>query len=124
MLAYYAWIALGSISLGYLVLRLTVPEVRVRTEEEKLGASAILGAVISLSAMVMDGNLFGWGRFALAQGFTLPLMVVTTTATFLLFKIYVVLFPPKFLTVGVPMPKQVAPVEEMKEMEMPKFEKL
>jgi len=126
---YYAGISLGSLSLGYLVLRLTVPEVRVRTEEEKLGASAVLGAVISLTAMVLDGSLFGWGQFAIAQGFTIPLMVVTTFATFLLFKAYVVMFPPQFLTVGVPLPKSALPPmeaakKEEKEMEMPTFEKL
>lgn len=123
IIAYYAWIALGSVSIGYLVLRITVPEVRTRTEEEKLGASAVLGALIAVLAMVLDGALFGWAEFNAVHGFTVSLVVLTTVLAFALLKLYVISFPPKFLTVGVPLSPKPLVREKPGEAE-PVFEKI
>lgn len=132
IVVYYLWIAVGSVSLGYLVLRVTVPEVRARLPEEKLGASVVLGLISVLVAMVLDGAIYGWGRFMAAQGFLPGMLVLTTVVAFALLKAYVILFPPKFLTVGVPIQKPLSAAEvraleraaQEEAIEVPKVERI
>jgi hypothetical protein len=109
VLVYYGYVLVGAVSLGYLVLRVTVPEVRARLPEEKLGASALLGFLTMGLAMVLDILLFGLDRFLSARGFTPGLAVFTTLLAFAALKAYTIYYPPEFLTVGVPLSEGPAP---------------
>ena len=53
-LLYVIFLALGSISIGYFLVRFAYPEVRVFSPEEKLGASALAGLLIAVLAIGAD----------------------------------------------------------------------
>jgi ribosomal protein S27E len=109
-LAFYATFVLtGSVSFGYLVLRLTYPEVREFSKEMKLGASAVLGiAIVALAALV---DYYFGGQFFL--GGLLPVMIFALLIASLgLFKALSMFFRPKYLTVGVSAPSPAAVLQK------------
>ncbi|MBI4360559.1 zinc ribbon domain-containing protein [Candidatus Micrarchaeota archaeon] len=66
--AYYIFIIIGSISSGYLVVRFSYPDVRTFSNEEKLGASALLGAFIGVLSVLADVFLSGLEAVLSAKG--------------------------------------------------------
>lgn len=66
--AYYVFIIIGSISSGYLVVRFTYPDVRTFSNEEKLGASALLGAFMGVLSVLADVFVSGLEAVLSAKG--------------------------------------------------------
>ncbi|MFH0835598.1 MAG: hypothetical protein V1834_00355 [Candidatus Micrarchaeota archaeon] len=87
-IVYYAYLLVGSATLGYLALRFTYPDIRTFPNEKKLGASAILGAVLVLLAIACDYLFFGWEAVAQANGFTTVFLFVFFLATLVLLMLF------------------------------------
>ncbi|MBI5226301.1 zinc ribbon domain-containing protein [Candidatus Micrarchaeota archaeon] len=68
-LAYYLFIILGSITPGYLAVRYTYPDVRTFSQEEKLGASVLLGAFVAVLAILADVVSTGLDAVFRGQGY-------------------------------------------------------
>ncbi len=66
--AYYLFVVLGSVSAGYLAVRFTYPDVRAFSNEEKMGASALLGAFIGVLAVLADVLFSGFDAVSQTKG--------------------------------------------------------
>lgn len=98
--AYYAAYIFGSASTGYMLLRLTYPDVRLIEKHQSMGISFVLGAAIFLLAggtSLVEGLAFNVQN-------TLPFFaLVYTVLSFTLLKLYFFFNSPSVVTVGVPL---------------------
>ncbi|MFH1442542.1 MAG: zinc ribbon domain-containing protein [Candidatus Micrarchaeota archaeon] len=99
---YYAYFTAGSVTLGYLLLRLTYPEVRLLSTEQKLGNAAVSGALLAIASLAVD--FFYDGQLEVLSGNgTYPIIVfLLFLLSFVFMKLYFVFSKPEYLTVGVP----------------------
>ncbi|MFH0922870.1 MAG: hypothetical protein V1811_02310, partial [Candidatus Micrarchaeota archaeon] len=104
--AYYAFVLLGSVSFGYILLRLTYPDIRVGSREQKLGFSGLAGAGVVLAAVAVD-YLLSPTAFLAASGLFPIIAFLFLLAGFFGLKTIMAVFSPKFLVVGVPASQQV-----------------
>ena len=99
---YYLYALFGSVSFGYLVLRLTYPEVRVFTDKEKLGASALIGYFMVIMAVVLDVLISGFGQVAVANGFMSLFFGGVLLLTITVFTFYFTSNPIQVKSIAVP----------------------
>lgn len=99
LILYLIFLVSGGVTIGYLVLRFTHPDVRMASSETRLGASAIIGGLIIALAALGDYFLFD---SVIVSGF-FPIMVLSVFFSFfVLFKLLFVFFPFRYLIIGVP----------------------
>jgi len=103
---YYLFIILGSISPGYLAVRYTYPDVRTFSQEEKLGASVLLGAFIATLAILADVLFSGFDAVFLTRGYWPAFWVLTSGLAFAV--MFVGLRKPSGVEVAVPTTKRLA----------------
>ncbi|MBU1197220.1 hypothetical protein KJ765_01775 [Candidatus Micrarchaeota archaeon] len=101
-IAYYAYFALGSVALGYLLLRLTYPEVRLFDLNLKMGVSAISGFLIAIAAFIVD-YVYNSADVVTRQGLFPLVFFLLIIGAFGVLKLYFLIFQSNFLTVGIPM---------------------
>lgn len=104
-LLFYAFCLAGSVTTGYVLLRLTYPDVRTMEYNQKLGASAAAGAVMLIISLAVCAIAFDVNSII---ELTSPLFLVTSiifTLSFVSLKVYFTfLNPQKYVTVAVPIP--------------------
>ncbi len=104
-LLFYAFCLAGSVTTGYVLLRLTYPDVRTMEHNQKLGASAAAGAAILIISLAVCALAFDVNSII---ELTSPLFLVTSiifTLSFVSLKAYFTfLNPQKYVTVAVPIP--------------------
>lgn len=104
-LLFYAFCLAGSVTTGYVLLRLTYPDVRTMEHNQKLGASAAVGAAILIISLAVCALAFDVNSII---ELTSPLFLVTAiifTLSFVSLKAYFTfLNPQKYVTVAVPIP--------------------
>lgn len=107
-LLFYAFCLAGSVTTGYVLLRLTYPDVRTMEYNQKLGASAAAGAAILIISLAVCALAFDVNSII---ELTSPLFLVTSiifALSFVSLKAYFTfLNPQKYVTVAVPMPTPV-----------------
>lgn len=81
-IAYYAIAAIGSVSIGYLILRLSAPDARLLDDEHKLGYGALAGLAIVIISVLLDAMVTSWHSVLAAKGAFPLAFVVTTAASF------------------------------------------
>src|SRR3989344_1484439 len=87
-IVYYAYLLIGAATLGYLALRFTYPDIRAFPNEKKLGASAVLGAVMVLLAIMADLIVSGWNAVLNASGFATIFLFVIFLAAMVALMVY------------------------------------
>jgi hypothetical protein len=102
-IAYYAITAVGSVSVGYLLLRLAAPDSRLLDEEHKLGYGAIAGLAIVVIAVLLDALITSWESVLLARGAFPFAFVLTSAASFVGLRIWFALTPSETTMVSLPM---------------------
>ncbi len=102
---FYAFTLLGSVSLGYLVLRFVYPEIRTFDKKEKLLTAFVVGAAITLTALVIDYALTG-ARVLNLDSFSMPLVFLTSGFYFVALRTYFLYASSTsgVATIGVPIP--------------------
>jgi len=103
---YYGMYLLGAGSIGYLLVRLSYPDVRLLDKDAKLGVSAILGFFIMCVSIAFEwvaGHAadFGLGLVSY-QGLMPVFSCVLVIITFGIMKVYFFVNSPRMLTVGLP----------------------
>lgn len=99
---YYAFFVVGSVTLGYLLLRLAFPEVRTMDKNAKLGAAGISGALLAVAAFAIDYAYDGSLEVLSGNGIYAMILFVLFLLSFVALKLYFMFSRPDFLTVGVP----------------------
>ncbi|MFH0835128.1 MAG: FYVE zinc finger domain-containing protein [Candidatus Micrarchaeota archaeon] len=99
---YYLYLILGSVSLGYLLLRLNYPDVRLFSQRKKLAYSLGVGAAIVVLSIAADFALSGGGAVAAAAGFAATFVFVFVLAAFLAVKAAAMAAKPDYVVVGIP----------------------
>lgn len=103
---FYAFFITGSVTLGYLLLRITIPEVRTLPYEMKMGSAGISGALLAIAAFGID-YLFGTEPGVVFNSGIYPIIIFALfLLSFVILKLYFVFTRPEFLTVGVPVASQ------------------
>ncbi len=105
--AYYTATALGSVSLGYAVIRLAHPETRLLDDEHKLGYSAITGFAIVAAALVLDSAVTSPDRVLQAKGVFPFMLAATAVAGFVSLKAWLAMHAPKVAIIGVPLHERI-----------------
>jgi len=103
---YYGMYFLGAGSIGYLLVRLSYPDIRLLDKDAKLGVSAILGFFIMCVSFAVEwvaGRAadFGLGLHSY-QGLMPLFSCVLVVVTFGIMKVYFFVNSPRMLTVGLP----------------------
>ncbi|NUN11478.1 hypothetical protein HUU53_02435 [Candidatus Micrarchaeota archaeon] len=99
---YYLVFLLGSVSLGYFVLRNSFPDVRLLQKQEKVGLAAIVGLVAVMAALIVDFMFSGQDAFLIGRG-SFPVFVgVMLSVSFLLMRVWFNFVKPRVLVIGVP----------------------
>ncbi len=103
---YYGMYLLGAGSIGYLVVRLSYPDIRLLDKDAKLGVSAILGFFIMCISFCVEwlaGHAadFGLGMHSY-QGLMPLFSCILVVVTFGIMKLYFFVNSPRMLTVGLP----------------------
>ncbi len=101
-IAFYAYFGLGSVAVGYLLLRLTFPEVRTMDFNQRLGISALSGVLLSAAAFAIDYS-FDAADVMQRQGFFPLVLFLLLLASFAVLRIYFALAQSPFLTIGIPL---------------------
>ncbi|MFH1107141.1 MAG: hypothetical protein V1787_04565 [Candidatus Micrarchaeota archaeon] len=101
-IAFYAYFGLGSVAVGYLLLRLSYPEVRTMDFNQRLGVSALSGLLLAAAAFAIDYS-YDASEVMARQGFFPLVLFLLFLAAFAVLKIYFVLSQSQFLTVGIPL---------------------
>ncbi|PIT85106.1 hypothetical protein COU36_05195 [Candidatus Micrarchaeota archaeon CG10_big_fil_rev_8_21_14_0_10_59_7] len=99
---YYIYLVLGSVSLGYLLLRLNYPDVRLFSQRKKLLYSLGAGAAIVVLSIAADFALSGGGAAGSVAGFALTFVFVFVLAAFLAVKVAAMAAKPDYVMVGIP----------------------
>ena len=81
---YYLYLIVGSVSLGYLLLRLNYPDVRLFSQRKKFSYSLGVGAAIVALSLAADFALAGTAGMA---GFAVTFVFIFVLAAFLAVKI-------------------------------------
>ncbi|MBI5224753.1 zinc ribbon domain-containing protein [Candidatus Micrarchaeota archaeon] len=102
-IAYYIYFIVGSVTLGYLLLRLTFPDLRLQSNEYKSGAGAVAGGLLALVSLGIDYIYDGKLEVLLGNGVYPIVLFMVFLLTFVFLKLYVMFSKPDFLTIGVPM---------------------
>ncbi len=103
---YYLFIILGSITPGYLAVRYTYPDVRTFSQEEKLGASVLLGAFIAILAVLADIVYSGFDAAFLTRGIWPVFWLSASGVAFAV--MFIGLRKPQGVEVAVPTTKRLA----------------
>lgn len=103
---YYGMYLLGAGSIGYLIVRLSYPDVRLLDKDTKLGVSAILGFFVMCVSFAVEwvaGHAadFGLGLHSY-QGLMPMFSCLLVVVTFGIMKLYFLMNSPRMLTVGLP----------------------
>jgi hypothetical protein len=106
-LLYYLFVVAGSITLGYLVLRMGYAEVRTFSREERLGLAAVVGGVLALVAFVIDAIVSSPEMFLAAKGYAATIMFALLGVFLFAFKLYFNRTG-RFMTIGIPFGKPPA----------------
>lgn len=113
---YYLFVTAGSVTLGYLVLRLGYADVRTFSKEERLGLAAVVGFAAALLSFLSDAVLASPEKFVAAEGYTTILLFAWAGVFFLAFKLY--FHRTKgFLVVGVPLGKPLLKTSKPEELQ-------
>jgi hypothetical protein len=108
IIGYYLLLFAGSVSFGYLTLRLTFPDVRIFDRNRKLTYSLALGVGITFLAILADAAL-GLDAALTATGFVTILLFFSATLAVVLLKIFFHFNKQAFVTVAVPIPTPKPP---------------
>ncbi|HLC47836.1 MAG TPA: zinc ribbon domain-containing protein [Candidatus Norongarragalinales archaeon] len=100
---FYLYYIAGSVTLGYLLLRLTYPEVRTLSPETKLGAAGISGGLLAVASLVIDYAFDGKLEVLTGSGLYAIIIFLLFLLSFVTMKLYFMFSRPEFLTVGMPM---------------------
>jgi len=103
---YYLFFLVGSVTIGYFVLRVSYPEVRVYDANRKLVVSGMLGLIIVFLSYITNLFFFGVDRFLNVDSYIEVFTVFYAVIFFIVFKYYYS-FTPKFITVAVPVREEV-----------------
>jgi hypothetical protein len=106
-LVYYLFLLVGGVGFGYFVLRITNPDVRLMSSNEKLGASAVYGFGLLAVALAIDFVISGTDAFLNATGYLPATLFFTIISTTFFLKVKSMFFQPQYLVVGVPAQKTV-----------------
>lgn len=119
--AFLGFFIAGSVTIGYLLLRLTFPDIRLLTTEVKLGSAGISGALLTISAFIVD-YLFEGSLNVLEGTGTYPIILFLLFAlSFVFMKLYFIFSRPEYLTVGVPIANPITiRIEKSQAKEEPK----
>ena len=104
-LIFYAFCLAGSVTTGYVLLRLTYPDIRTMDHNQKLGASAGTGAALLILTIITSTIIYGVDAIL---DLTTPLFLITAVIFTIVFgslKIYSIINPQKFVTVALPIPQ-------------------
>jgi|GEM_PF-1633248 len=106
MALYYGMYFLGAGSIGYLLVRLSYPDIRLLDKDAKLGVSAILGFFIMCVSFAIEwaaghASDLGIGMHSY-QGLMPLFSCVLVVVTFCIMKVYFFVNSPRMLTVGLP----------------------
>ncbi len=101
---YYLALVAGSASFGYLLLRITWPDVRLNSTREKLGLSVVVGAILTIAAIVLDYAASAAAGYPFSQGFAPLILSTVLVLAFACFRAFFFYSRPAFLTVGIPIP--------------------
>ena len=101
-IAFYTYFIVGSVTLGYLLLRLTFPDLRLASNEYKSGAGAVAGGLLALVSLGIDYIYDGKLEVLLGNGVYPIVLFMVFLLTFVFLKLYVMFSKPDFLTIGVP----------------------
>ncbi len=107
-IAYYAIAAVGSVSVGYMLLRMAAPDSRLLDEEHKLGYGALAGLAIVVIAVLLDSLLTSWESVLAAKGAFPLAFAATAIVSFVGLRLWFVLSPSETTTVGLPLHPEFA----------------
>ena len=114
---YLPTLFLGAVSIGYLVIRITYPDVRIFSKEKKLGISALLGFLIALvslfSSLVVEAAISKHGLVSV-------FVFAYTILAFTLMRLYFFFNSPSTITVGVPLHSVAMAARAFDSLEIPK----
>jgi len=103
---YYGLYLFGAGSIGYLLVRLSYPDIRLLDKDAKLGISAILGFFIMCVSLAFEWSAGHAGEFGLGlhsfQGLMPLFSCILVVLTFGIMKVYFFVNSPRMLTVGLP----------------------
>ncbi|MFH0970969.1 MAG: hypothetical protein V1835_00225 [Candidatus Micrarchaeota archaeon] len=99
---FYGYFVAGSVTLGYLLLRLTYPELRTIDVNMKLGLSFVAGVLLTLAAFAVDYLYDGKLEVLQGNGTYAIILFLLFLLAFVFLKFYFIFSKPDFLTVGVP----------------------
>ncbi len=107
---------LGAVSIGYLVIRITYPDVRIFSKEKKLGISALLGFLIALvsllSSLVVESAVSKHGLVSV-------FVFAYTILAFTMMRLYFFFNSPSTITVGVPLHSVAMAARAFDSLEIP-----
>lgn len=115
-LLYYGFVMVGSISFGYLVLRLSYPDVRLFTKERKLGASAVIGFLLVLASILIDYSIDG-NAVVTPNGFLPLIFFLLVSLVLAISRVYFMTRKSEYIQVAIPVKDDT--VEEKKEEVLP-----
>jgi hypothetical protein len=116
---YYLFFLVGSVTIGYFVLRVSYPEVRTYEQNKKLAVSGMLGLVVVFLSYITNIFFFGVDRFLNIDSYIEIFTVIYSIIFFLVFKYYYS-YTPKFITIAMPVRMEAPKVEQVKEQKKPK----
>ncbi len=120
--AFYAFYIAGSVTLGYLLLRLTYPEIRLLPLEQKLGTGVVSGAMMTISALTIDFFYDDKLEVLGGNGIYPIIAFMLFLLSFVFLKLYFIFSKPEFLTVGVPVDRPIS-IQITKTLDRPEQEK-
>ncbi|MFH1779998.1 MAG: hypothetical protein ABH803_02545 [Candidatus Micrarchaeota archaeon] len=102
---YYALFLVGGVSIGYFVMRLSFPDVRLLEKTEKTGLSALVGALLLVAAIAVDYLVSGVNVVLSTKGLFPLIVSVLITASFLVLRLWFSFLKPRVLVIGIPAAK-------------------
>lgn len=98
---YYLFFLVGSVTVGYFVLRVSYPEVRTYDANRKLVVSGMLGLVVVFLSYITNIFFFGVDRFLNLDSYVEIFTILYSVVFFVVFRYYYS-FTPKFITIAIP----------------------
>ncbi len=102
---YYLFFLVGSITIGYFVLRVSYSEVRTYDQQKKLVVSGMLGLIIVFLSYITNIFFFGVDRFLNIDSYIEIFTIIYATLFFIVFKYYYS-YTPKYMTIAVPIKEE------------------